>query len=149
MSVDYWDCEPYDYDPYDYDDIGKNYRTCKTVIESIDGIRYRYDRVNNVACVIGIDCDIKEIFIPEKVKSLKNNEWYTVNSIGTSSFAKKSVFTIKFPNTIKEIGESAFRDCKNLKNIEIPKEVKEIRAVGKVVFQQSFSRFVGSICGCG
>lgn len=62
-----------------------------------------------------------EIEIPEKV------DGYTVSVIGDFSNCGR-ITSVKIPNTVKIISNSAFSGCTNLSNIEIPSSVSDIGA---------------------
>lgn len=66
-----------------------------------------------------------EFIIPETVTYEGND--YTVTAIGRDCFAWTHAFSsIVIPNTIKEIGESAFDNCESVKSITIPEGVTKI-----------------------
>lgn len=61
------------------------------------------------------NCKIRELILPSGLQRIGNNVF---------SEAAFSILTI--PNTVTEIGDSAFSGCKNLKNLVIPDSVTEI-----------------------
>lgn len=66
--------------------------------------------------------NVKEIFIPESVKTLQM----------MSFFCCESLESISFPATLKYIGKAAFERCSNLKDFVLPSDV-EIEQFGNEV----------------
>lgn len=60
--------------------------------------------------------NLKEIFIPDSVKTIGSEAFYNCDSLTTITLGKN----------IKEIGDSAFYNCSSLKSIEIPDGVTTI-----------------------
>ena len=75
----------------------------------------------------------KELNIPSTVKYNKTN--YKVTSIDSFTFQKSKFNKVKIPNTIKNIGNSAFRKCINLTSVTVPKNV----SLGSLVFRECTS----------
>lgn len=84
-----------------------------TVYSSIDGVLF--DNEKNTLIAYPMSKDGKCFVIPNGV-----------TSIGTCAFAGSSLESIKIPFTLKEIGQSAFAFCKNLREVSIPNGVVEI-----------------------
>ena len=51
---------------------------------------------------------------------------YKVTSIGNSGLSYEGFNSVKLPNTIKKIGNDAFKNCENLESINIPNSVTSI-----------------------
>ncbi|MGL4731022.1 MAG: leucine-rich repeat domain-containing protein, partial [Clostridium sp.] len=49
-----------------------------------------------------------------------------VTAIGKKAFTEKGLISVKIPDTVKNIGEGAFEECKSLKSITIPEKVASI-----------------------
>lgn len=62
-----------------------------------------------------------DIVIPEKI------DGYTVAAVSDSAFKKQNIKSVIMPDTIEEIGESAFEGCEKLEYIKISLSVKFIR----------------------
>ncbi|MBQ8551201.1 MAG: leucine-rich repeat protein [Clostridia bacterium] len=93
---------------------------------TVDGVTYIIS--GNEAIAISFDGSSTVVNIPEKV------EGYPVTKlIGTFRYCTE-LTSVSLPNTIKEIGASAFFDCDGLTSIEIPNGVT---AIGDKAF-----------CGC-
>ena len=65
--------------------------------------------------------DDKDVVIPAQV----NGKPVTV--IGECSFEKMNIFSVTLPDTVTVIGEGAFGQCKELKNIDLPDSVTELQ----------------------
>ena len=50
----------------------------------------------------------------------------SVTIIGSSSFSRSDIFSVKIPNNVKSIGDWAFNNCKDLISIDIPNSVENI-----------------------
>lgn len=80
----------------------------------------------------GYSYQSEPITIPETVE--QNGKTYSVTAIGYCAFIcpfkgtvlESSPTSISIPNSIKEIGDSAFMDCYNLTSIIIPNSVTKI-----------------------
>lgn len=93
----------------------------------IDGINYEFDRDNKLAYVVAADASSPytgKIVIPEKVK-VGNNE-FTVVGINKNAFIKSEITDIDIPNTVVEIQQYAFQNCRNLRVVHIGSGVKSI-----------------------
>ena len=55
-----------------------------------------------------------------------NLDGYTVVSIGRAAFHSSAITSAVIPETVTEIGNLAFRDCKNLVSVNIPKNVASL-----------------------
>ena len=58
----------------------------------------------------------------------------TVTSIGANAFETRTVTEIVIPDTVTEIGDEAFKDCKKLKRIDLPASLTKL---GSCVFPGS------------
>ncbi len=65
-----------------------------------------------------------QVIIPAKVE--KDSVVYNVTQIAPSAFEKSGITSIQLPEGLIEIGESAFRECQNLKAVVIPASVVNI-----------------------
>lgn len=65
-----------------------------------------------------------DFVVPANV--LHDGQEYIVVGIGESAFSSTKITSIKFPETISSIGESAFGYCTELKRINIPKGVSTL-----------------------
>ena len=65
--------------------------------------------------------DDKDVVIPAQV----NGKPVTV--IGECSFEKMNIFSVTLPDTVTVIGEGAFGQCKELKDIDLPDSVTELQ----------------------
>ena len=66
------------------------------------------------------------VVIPEEI------DGYTVTTIGAGSFRSKAARYISIPDTVTEIDKNAFRDCSDLKHVELSKSLT-------VIYQDAFS----------
>ena len=57
-----------------------------------------------------------------------------LEELGSSAFSGSAIENITLPSTLKKIGYNTFRNCKNLKRVEIPNGVESI---GKDCFWDS------------
>lgn len=64
------------------------------------------------------------VVIPSTVTDGFDN--YTVTEIGDYSFSESSIKSISIPNTVTEIGNSAFYGCRSLSSVNIPSGVSKI-----------------------
>lgn len=65
-----------------------------------------------------------QITIPAKVE--KDSVVYNVTHIAPEAFKKSAITGIQLPEGLLEIGNSAFRECQNLKSVVIPASVISI-----------------------
>ena len=72
----------------------------------------------SIAKYIGTETDI---VIPEKI------DGYTVAAISDNAFKNQNIKSVIMPDTIEEIGESAFEGCEKLEYIKISPSVEFIR----------------------
>ncbi len=66
------------------------------------------------------DTDIK---IPQTIGTPS----YTVDSIAPNALSGVDIYTLELPNTIKGIGDAAFKNCSNLMSVNIPTALDSIR----------------------
>lgn len=117
------------------DTIDPSYTPDQVVVK--DGIKYVCQ--GGEACVYECVTEKPHIVIPSKVTN--RGKSYTVTSIDKCAFyvydtengvpTRPVIETIVLPSTIKEIGDAAFRGCKNLKSINFPESVE---IIGKSAF---------------
>ncbi|QUB91193.1 leucine-rich repeat domain-containing protein [Prevotella denticola] len=86
------------------------------------------------------DSKLKKIEIPSGVTTIDNSAFIntpsletvtfkepaTITFIGKGAFGNSGIKSITLPESVKEIKEQAFDNCKNLKTIRIPKNVNNI-----------------------
>lgn len=65
--------------------------------------------------------DLKTVRIPASV--IYHDEEYIVTGIGKEAFSKCDINTVELPDTITNIGYSAFLDCMDLTSINLPDKV--------------------------
>ena len=58
----------------------------------------------------------------------------TITSIGTQAFSGTAIESIVLPKNLKEVGYSAFEDCKNIKNIYVSEENTYLSSIDGVLF---------------
>lgn len=66
---------------------------------------------------------------------------YGTKSIGNHAFKSAKIEHIVLPNTLEEIGDNAFYECHNLKEIVLPQSIKRVKAnynVNRRPIQQRF-----------
>ncbi len=98
-----------------------NYINNYTEAEVTSEIIYSDYAFNNTSysdvCII----NIPETVTPVEGKTLK------VTSIGEMAFySRRSLTSVKIPNTVTSIGESAFKNCTSLTSVDIPNSVTSI-----------------------
>lgn len=75
----------------------------------------------------------RDVTIPETIT--RNDKTYTVIGIANNAFQRTdSLMSIKFPKTIKTIGDYAFESCRDLISIEIPEDTS-LESIGNGAFQ--------------
>ena len=84
--------------------------------------QYRYDRATQTATYIGGDDNtISYLNLPTDV------EGYTVTAIADSVCSGyQELYSLLLPSKLKTVGDEAFLNCKNLKEIYIPSTVTSI-----------------------
>ncbi len=82
-----------------------------------------------VTCTGRAKKSVKKVKIPSSVK-IKDKR-YKVTAVGKNAFKGTDITSISLGNNIKTIEKGAFRNCKNISGIQIPKNVT---AIGKNVF---------------
>lgn len=109
---------------------------------SIDGILYSKDKKHLIRCPGGRTGDM---IVPEGTEFINDLAFYksnidsislpsTLKTIGSQAFACSKISRINFGSGVCTIGEGkgyAFSDCCNLKEVEIPAQVK---VIGKYAF---------------
>lgn len=91
----------------------------------VDSISYNVLSLTELTCgVVSSSKTSPEIVIPETVTY--NSYSLTVTSIEESAFEKNGLKSIILPNSVKNIGNSAFRNCENLNNISLGEGVETI-----------------------
>ena len=85
---------------------------------------YTLDDDNN-ATITGYKGMASDLYIPETV------DGYTVVGIGSKSFYENTTIeSVEFPLTVKSIGNCAFRNCINLRKINMPKNLQSVDTYG-------------------
>ena len=85
---------------------------------------YTLDDDNN-ATITGYKGMASDLYIPETV------DGYTVVGIGSRSFYENTTIeSVEFPLTVKSIGNWAFRNCINLRKINMPKNLQSVDTYG-------------------
>ena len=84
------------------------------IFSSKDGkmLMHRDDKTGNVELVLALK-GIRHAKIPEGVNTV-------------SAFKGSEIESVEFPDSVKKIGDSAFEDCKNLKDVKMPDSIEEI-----------------------
>lgn len=99
--------------------------------QELESLEKLYDKdieyavVDGNAVITGCASSEPDLVIPEKLGG------YDVTAIYTTAFSNCTSSTIKLPETVTEIRNGAFFNCKNLTEIVLPKSVKTI---GKSAF---------------
>lgn len=92
---------------------------------TVNGITYSItDSIGNQLCVIMANGQEGNIVIPDTVRY--NAIDYSVTSVGDYAFSSSEAHSIILPPTISQIGQYAFRGCKNLESIIVPSGVTEL-----------------------
>ncbi len=84
----------------------------------INDIKYLLDRTNMTATVTGALETVTDLKIPAQIEV--ESGVYTVTAVGDEAFmANRNITTITLPATITTVGQDAFRNVSNLKNLYI------------------------------
>jgi hypothetical protein len=83
---------------------------------------WSYVIIGNVARVTGADPVPESLVIPSIL------DGFPVKSIGDSAFRQCSMTSVTIPNSVTNIGKSAFYYCDTLTSVEIPNSVKKVQA---------------------
>ena len=90
--------------------------------DNTNGLQYSVNDDSETCTITGIrGKQDEELVIPEKI------DGYTVVAIADEAFAKCNFKTVVLPDSITQIGKSAFEGCSLLENINIPQQVTEIQ----------------------
>ena len=93
----------------------------------VDGICYNILSDNSVEVTYNgssYNNDYEDVIIPETVTH--DGSTYSVTSIGERAFYDSKLTSIKIPNSVTGIGNSAFAFCTSLTSLEIPNSVTSI-----------------------
>jgi hypothetical protein len=82
--------------------------------------QFTYSNTNGTVTITGYTGTDATVVIPSTIDGLP------VTSLGTSSFFGASLTSVTIPNSVKNIGDSAFSGCNRLGNITIPNSVTSI-----------------------
>jgi len=94
---------------------------------TIDDLKYFIDTDNNEATLVANDYAEKEYIIPEEINY--NGEKYYITALGNSCFANcKELTNINVPKNVKSLGKECFSGCNNLETIALPNTIEEIGA---------------------
>ena len=122
----------------------------------LGNIKYSINDKEKIACVIGCNKSINDIYIPRSIKyeskefivtsifsfafqdykNLKKIEFSNESKlqiIGCHSFDGTSIESIKIPSSVTEIGNGSFYLCKKLQKIEI-NEDSNLQKIGSEAF---------------
>lgn len=105
------------------------------------GINYNVTSEDNMNCEVVENYQTGysgDVVIPAQVTA--DGKTYTVTAVGENAFINDEVKSVKLPNTVTEIKNSAFYMCQNLTDVDLGGNVKTI---GYSVFQYCTS--LGSI----
>ena len=87
------------------------------VQKTVDGIEIKCDYYNKTATVVGYKGENTVVTIPSEFDGCK------VTEVCLRAFASlDTIQIINIPNTIENIGEEAFEECKNLKEVNFDKD---------------------------
>ena len=103
----------------------------------VDGICYNILSDNSVEVTYNgssYNNDYEDVIIPETVTH--DGSTYNVTSIGERAFYDSKLTSIKIPNSVTGIGNSAFAFCTSLTSLEIPNSVTSI---GSSAFYHCYS----------
>ena len=90
-----------------------------------NGIRFTIDNTTRAVSVSGTDNTLANIAIPSAIEH--GGVRYPVTGIADYALATAdNLREITIPNSIKSIGEGAFKGCSNLTSIRIPNSVTSI-----------------------
>ena len=89
------------------------FTSCQHVI---DGISYKITSDSTVSVEKLKDESLVNIIIPPKI--VLNGHEYFVTSIGEGAFFSTQIESVKLPNTVKVVGQFAFYECSNLRNVQ-------------------------------
>ena len=107
-----------------YGNIFINKRLSETIINYLEDLVFKIDKIDKTASLYKINGNIKEVTIPRAVKYESTD--YLITSIsGTSSFIEKINFTDD--SAVKMIDEYVFPDFSNIKEIHFPASLKELK----------------------
>lgn len=92
----------------------------------VDGIAYTITSFSDLTCSVSSSDETYEgeIVVPSEVTF--NGKMLTVTSISDNAFENSSATGIKLPQTIIEIGKSAFANCSALNSVELQEGIKTI-----------------------
>lgn len=90
-----------------------------SAVDTYNGLTYKIG-FDDTVTIVSYDDSSAEVVIPDTI------EGCPVTSIGDKAFWNKRITSIKFPDTLIEIGNEAFYSCSSLESINIPDSVKTI-----------------------
>ena len=99
---------------------------------AVGGIYYNIVSIPDMTCEVtfGEESYSGDIIIPSTVEF--SDRTFHVTKFNKCAFIGSKITSIKYPDTITELSESLFQDCKELNSIEIRENIKKI---GEAVFQ--------------
>ena len=107
---------------YRTDCLAKDYYlTFGTPDASTEGVIYK-TKSDGTAEVSGYEGTDTKVVIARK----HPETGLTVTSIGANAFETRTVTEIVIPDTVTEIGDEAFKDCKKLKRIDLPASLTKL-----------------------
>ncbi len=108
---------------------------------TLDGIEYELFGTNSVKCRAKDKGGLIDVVIPLNVKI--DDRTYLVTEIDRNGFRDcKNLKSIEIPKTVTKIGERAFWDCKNLESVVMPDECNAVVNKGSYGFD-NFGIFHG------
>lgn len=84
--------------------------------------KFLYDVKGKEATITGVENCPAVLDIPETI------DGYTVTAIGEDAFRELPVETVRFPQSVKTIGQTAFYQCTSLTDVFLPNDLQSIMA---------------------
>ena len=106
----------------------------------VNGISYKIKSTTELTCEVSEGEYSGEVSIPEKVTY--NNKEYTVVGIGESAFRDcKNLTKISIPSSVTNIANYAFRDCSSLSEVRIEDGVDKLTLGYNKYYKNSSSKY--------
>lgn len=116
-------------------------KTSNTIVKCLKGKKGTYIVPDNIK-IIGNSAfygckDLTNLIMPDSIVKIQSSafedsglkfiHWsQNLTTIGDYAFSYADLEDISIPNSVTEVGESAFYECKSLKNVHIPQNVTNI-----------------------